>query len=170
VLDICAYDDAQIVGDFKLDRLCAENGPGLPVPRFRRYRLVPGTSAAEAETFPGTSIELPRVAPAQASNAYRFAYGAGTDERSNIFDRLVKIDVRERSVTAWSAPGAYPGEPVFVARPGAVDEDDGVLLSVVLDASAASSYLLVLGARTLEECARALVPHHIPFGFHGMFR
>jgi beta,beta-carotene 9',10'-dioxygenase len=170
VLDICAYDDAKIVGDFKLDRLCAEARAGLAVPGLRRYRLVPGRSAAEAETFPGASIELPRVAPAQAANAYRFAYGVGADERTDIFDRLVKVDVRARSVTAWSAPGAYPGEPVFTARPGAVDEDDGVLLSVVLDAPAASSYLLVLNACTLEECARALVPHHIPFGFHGMFR
>jgi beta,beta-carotene 9',10'-dioxygenase len=59
---------------------------------------------------------------------------------------------------------------VFVPRPGGVDEDDGVLLSVVLDAAARASFLLVLDARTLKEQARALVPHHIPFGFHGIFR
>ena len=29
--------------------------------------------------------------------------------------------------------------------------------------------LLVLDARTLHELARAAVPHHIPFGFHGQF-
>ena len=46
-------------------------------------------------------------------------------------------------------------------------EDDGVLLSVVLDASERTSYLLVLDARDLSELARAAVPHHIPFGFHG---
>jgi beta,beta-carotene 9',10'-dioxygenase len=81
----------------------------------------------------------------------------------------VKIDVRSGSVTAWSAPNANAGEPVFVPRPDAVDEDDGVVLSVVLDADAQRSYLLVLDARTFEERARALVPHHIPFGFHGIF-
>ena len=54
-------------------------------------------------------------------------------------------------------------------RPAARAEDDGVLLSVVLDASARTSYLLVLDARDLSEIARARVPHHIPFGFHGLY-
>ena len=58
---------------------------------------------------------------------------------------------------------------MFVARPNAEDEDDGVLLSVVLDASAGTSFLLVLDASDLSELARADAPHHIPFGFHGQF-
>ena len=58
---------------------------------------------------------------------------------------------------------------MFVARPGGEDEDDGVLLSVVLDADAERSFLLVLDAADLRELARAEVPHHIPFGFHGQF-
>ncbi len=48
-------------------------------------------------------------------------------------------------------------------------EDDGVLLSVVLDGRTASSYLLVLDAATMTELGRARVPHHIPFGFHGQY-
>jgi beta,beta-carotene 9',10'-dioxygenase len=42
-----------------------------------------------------------------------------------------------------------------------------VLLSVVLDPAAGTSFLLVLDATDLSEIARARVPHHIPFGFHG---
>jgi carotenoid cleavage dioxygenase-like enzyme len=72
-------------------------------------------------------------------------------------------------VTPWTATRTYPGEPVFVARPGATDEDDGVLVSVVLDAAAGDSFLLVLDAGGMHELARARVPHHIPFGFHGIF-
>ena len=52
-------------------------------------------------------------------------------------------------------------------EPGVEDEDGGVILSVVLDAVAERSFLLVLDARTMEELARAEAPHHIPFGFHG---
>ena len=48
-------------------------------------------------------------------------------------------------------------------------EDDGVVLSVVLDADRGSSSLLVLDADDLSELARAEVPHHIPFSFHGQF-
>jgi carotenoid cleavage dioxygenase-like enzyme len=58
---------------------------------------------------------------------------------------------------------------VFVAEPDAAEEDAGVLLSIVLDGERGSSFLLVLDARDLSELARAEVPHHIPFGFHGQF-
>ena len=58
---------------------------------------------------------------------------------------------------------------MFVAAPGAEAEDEGVLLSVVLDAERGGSFLLVLDARDLDELARAEAPHHIPFGFHGQF-
>jgi carotenoid cleavage dioxygenase-like enzyme len=44
-----------------------------------------------------------------------------------------------------------------------------VLLSVVLDAAARTSFLLVLDAADLGELARARVPHHVPFGFHGQY-
>lgn len=48
-------------------------------------------------------------------------------------------------------------------------EDDGVLLSVVLDGGTGTSFLFVLNASSLEELARAEVPNHIPFGFHGQY-
>lgn len=35
----------------------------------------------------------------------------------------------------WHQKGFYPSEPVFVPSPDAVDEDDGVILSVVLTPS-----------------------------------
>ena len=98
---------------------------------------------------------------------YRYVWGVGA--RSGWLDGIVKGDVEERSTTVFSEDGCFPGEPVFVSRPGAEDEDDGALLSVVLDARTGRSFLLVLDAASLEELARAEVPHHIPFGFHGQF-
>jgi beta,beta-carotene 9',10'-dioxygenase len=58
---------------------------------------------------------------------------------------------------------------VFVPAPGAGGEDEGAVLSVVLDTVAERSFLLVLDAATFEELGRAEAPHHIPFGFHGQF-
>ena len=43
------------------------------------------------------------------------------------------------------------------------------LLSVVLDAQRAQSFLLVLDAMSLAEIAKEECPHHIPFGFHGNY-
>ncbi|MFB6278540.1 MAG: carotenoid oxygenase family protein, partial [Salinibacter sp.] len=69
----------------------------------------------------------------------------------------------------WHESGTYPGEPVFVPHPEGTTEEDGVVLSVVLDPAAEQSFLLVLDADTFTERARATVPHAIPFGFHGQF-
>jgi carotenoid cleavage dioxygenase-like enzyme len=44
-----------------------------------------------------------------------------------------QVDVQGGTTQLWQAPGHYPGEPIFVARPGARQEDDGILLVVVLD-------------------------------------
>ena len=69
----------------------------------------------------------------------------------------------------WREDHLYPGEPVFVPAPDAAGEDDGIVLSVALDADQGRSTLLVIDARSFTELARAQVPHAIPFGFHGQF-
>jgi carotenoid cleavage dioxygenase-like enzyme len=114
-------------------------------------------------------LELPRINyRARNGLAYQYAYG-GSAGGAAFLKRLVKIDVTDGSVLTWEEPDAWAGEPVFVARPGGSAEDDGVILSVVLDTAAARSFLLVLDAASFTEIARAEAPHHIPFGFHGQF-
>ncbi|MGZ6530098.1 MAG: carotenoid oxygenase family protein, partial [Tumebacillaceae bacterium] len=103
--------------------------------------------------------------------AYRYTYGASTDSnrKEAFFNQLVKVDVQEGHNRVWSEANCYPGEPIFVPVPHARYEDEGVILSVVLDGAKGHSFLLVLDALTFEEIGRAIVPHHIPFGFHGLY-
>lgn len=126
-----------------------------------------------------TSIELPRINYERNNGRdYQFAYGVGfheqhTDSLNRLYsedfmDQLVKIDVRTGTAHTWYEEGCYPGEPVFVAAPGATGEDEGVVLSVVLDGQRGRSFLLVLDAASFTEMARAEVPHTISFGFHGI--
>jgi carotenoid cleavage dioxygenase-like enzyme len=172
MLDVSAYRDASVIGDFMLARLLEEGAHFDAPPSLKRFRLVPGTASAEVVPLADAFTELPTIAPSLATKPYAYAYGVDARPQAawSAFDSIVKVDVRDGTVLRWSAPETYPGEPVFVPRPGGTDEDDGVVLSVVLDARAGTSSLLVLDARTLAECARAHVPHHIPFGFHGLFR
>lgn len=88
---------------------------------------------------------------------------------SGWLDTIVRVDLEMRTSEGWSQDGCFPGEPVFVATPGASDEDEGILLSVVFDSNEDTSFLLALDARTLDEIARAQAPHHIPYGFHGQY-
>lgn len=80
------------------------------------------------------------------------------------------IPARLDGVLPRNGPAKFEaGGQGFVAAPGARAEDDGVLLSVVLDARRGRSFLLVLDARSLGELARAEAPHAIPLGFHGCY-
>jgi carotenoid cleavage dioxygenase-like enzyme len=114
-------------------------------------------------------LELPRIAYGRCNELpHRYVWGVDPGE-SGWVERIVKIDADDGSALTWALPGCSPSEPVFVARPGAEAEDDGVLLSVVLDTERGTSSLLVLDAANLEEIASAEAPHHIPHSFHGQF-
>src|SRR5690606_14279185 len=93
----------------------------------------------------------------------------GMNSGGSFFDALRKVNLEEGETTVWQKAGCYPGEPVFVADPAGGEEDTGVILSVVLDANAGHSFLLVLNAADFGELARMDVPHPIPFSFHGNF-
>jgi beta,beta-carotene 9',10'-dioxygenase len=167
VVDLLAYDDPAIVRELYLDAL--RSGPPSSPVRLRRFRLGGNGEDAREEDVGGAALELPRINYGRSNGRpYRYVYGvaAGRDEW---MAGLVKADVTDGSAETWSEPGSYPGEPVFVPAPDAAGEDDGVLLSVALEPAAGRSSLLVLDAGTMEELARAGVPHHIPFGFHGQF-
>ncbi len=167
VVDLVAYDDASIIDDLYLDNL--RSGSPTAAGRLRRYRLPLDGGRARSEDLCDEEIELPRIAyRARSGRDYRYVYGAG-QRGGDFIDQLVKVDIAERSATLWHEDGCYPGEPVFVAAPGSAAEDDGVILSVVLDSAAERSFLLVLDARDFTELGRAEAPHHIPFGFHGDF-
>lgn len=94
-------------------------------------------------------------------------YGVGVGKQGDFFDQIVKLDVAAGLSDVWRSPGVFPGEPVFVAAPSGDTEDDGVLLSVVLDTDRKRSFLLILNAKDLREIGRAEAPYPIPFGFHG---
>ncbi len=168
VIDLQAYPDASVIDELYLDRL--RGGPGaLPDASIERLVVRPGAREIERETLFDPGFELGRINYGRCNERpYRYAWGLATGGAGWLTD-IVKVDLDERERSTWSEPGCYPGEPVFVARPGGEAEDDGVLLSVVLDAGAERSFLLVLDAGELRELARAEAPHHIPFGFHGQF-
>jgi carotenoid cleavage dioxygenase-like enzyme len=60
------------------------------------------------------------------------------------------------------------GEPVFVARPGAKDEDDGVVIApgVTVDGR---GLMLVLDAHSWSELAQVELPFSVPNRFHGLW-
>ncbi|OAA65049.1 Carotenoid oxygenase [Cordyceps fumosorosea ARSEF 2679] len=145
--------------------------------RFRLPHHDTPQTKQEAETAAGEEVvsipaphagDLPIINPHMAHKPHRYVYAVSSRGISSFMDCLVKTDVQTREALLWRGDkGHTPGEPIFLERPGATEEDDGVLLSVVLDGVSKTSYLLCLDARSLEELGRAEADFPIGFGFHG---
>lgn len=164
VIDLASYPDAStitnpICEDLQLKR----------VARFTRYHISLKDKKVLKEQL-GPSIEMPRINYDRV-NGKEYEYVYGIDDRvssENVKTRgLVKIEAKTKKVTFWSEDGCVAEEPVFVPEPGDKREDDGVLLSVVLDTKSKRSFLLIMDAHKFKEIARADIPLAIPFGLHG---
>ncbi|AWP10568.1 putative retinoid isomerohydrolase [Scophthalmus maximus] len=85
--------------------------------------------------------------------------------------RIVKLNVQTKETWVWQEEECYPSEPLFVPTPGATEEDDGLLLSIVVKPGAERpSFLLLLDAANLSELARAEVDAIVPMTLHGTFK
>ncbi|KDQ50686.1 hypothetical protein JAAARDRAFT_141534 [Jaapia argillacea MUCL 33604] len=189
-IDLSVYDNHSVIDLLYLDslrNLSAEQP--MRMGRARRFILENVSSQVQAgkgvreAVIPFTlsqssSIELPTVHPALYHKPYRFAYGMNKlDPKTHhtFADRIIKLDMSQPNSEpkTWGVPGYTPGEPIFVPRPGATSpsdaEDDGVILSLVLDGEAQKSMLVVLDAKEMKEVARAEMETHFPFVFHGVF-
>ncbi|OBS83080.1 hypothetical protein A6R68_22918, partial [Neotoma lepida] len=102
-------------------------------------------------------IEFPQINYGRFNGKqYNFFYGCGF--RHLVGESLIKVDVVNKTLLVWREDGFYPSEPIFVPTPGATEEDDGVILSVVVTPN-----------QNLAELGRAEVPVQMPYGFHGTF-
>jgi torulene dioxygenase len=117
--------------------------------------------------------DMPVINPRYRCRKHRYGYFLISRVLSTLFDGIVKVDTETSEVLRWEGPqGHTPGEAIFVPRPAVsegevVDEDDGVLLSVVLDGANRTSYLLCLDAKNMTELGRAECEFAIAIGLHG---
>lgn len=137
--------------------------------KLQRFTIDMLTEQLSKETIFNEPLELPRVPAEKTAHEYQYCYAVDTEFPNHVKDvrPLYKINVNTKVAQKWAEAGCYPGEPLFVPRPRAQDEDDGVVLSVVLDLASHTSFLLILDARNMQELARAEAPHAIPVGLHG---
>lgn len=186
VLDLCQYKDNSILTSLYVKYLNTSSDHVIPGDRreqatFARYRLpevtentVNGTkvfTAMRISTRETPNIELPIINPHFAQKSYRFVYGINTKD-APLGDRIVKIDNKTGESLIWKdeeTASPNPGEPIFVPNPVGTAEDDGVLLTVVLDGESGKSSLVILNAQSMKVVARAKMQTAVPLGFHGTF-
>jgi len=168
-----AYDDGdEVVLDAArhpkmFDR--ERRGPSEGDPVLTRWRLNPSTGAAKEETVNDRPQEFPRINESLIGRSYRYGYSAGVGT-GFAQDTLMKTDLTTFAVQARTDQPRYGyGEPVFVAREGAVAEDDGWVMALRHDTQNDTSDLAIFDARAITDEAVAVVhlPVRVPNGFHG---
>lgn len=168
IVDCVRFDDIASVTDLTISNLRSEN-PNLPEGDFVRYRLPLEGGTAERELLFRGPVEFPTINyGAYNGRSYQYAYLAATDV-GGLPTAIAKVDVEQTTAQRWSEAGVHPGEALFVPAPDPTAEDDGVLLSLAVDGYDERSLLLCLDAETMTERARAVLPHRVPYGFHGQF-
>ncbi|MEF8913463.1 carotenoid oxygenase family protein [Natronomonas sp.] len=167
VVDLVAFEDADIVEALTFETLSKDAFAAAPDGRLVRFRVSPDSDEVTRTRQYDGSLELPTVPRAVRGRPYRYAYAQATDRRGA--NGLAKIDVDSGTANEWWERGVYVEEPRMVQHPSADAEDDGVVLAPALDTETERSMLLVFDAETLTEIARAPLPHVVPFGFHGRY-
>ena len=168
--DACEFEDASIVGKLTLQNLRSQDTFSCRN-KIVRYCIDSDEISKTVLNEEGFT-DLPRINPLYAKQPHRFVYGIHS-KTNTLSDSLIKVDCSKSSSSlVWKEENCFPGEPIFVPSPTKESEDDGVILSVVLDSNLTqpSSFLLILDAKSMKEIARALVPQVICFGFHGDFK
>ncbi|KAJ1285364.1 hypothetical protein BS78_03G273800 [Paspalum vaginatum] len=173
VADCCEHNaNTSILDKLRLQNLRSFAGQDvLPDARVGRFRIpLDGSPFGDLESAldpdeHGRGMDMCSINPARLGKKYRYAYACGARRPCNFPNTLTKIDLVEKTAKNWYEEGTVPSEPFFVPRPGAVEEDDGVAISMV-SAKDGSAYALVLDAKTFQEIARAKFPYAMPYGLH----
>ncbi|MEQ2313063.1 hypothetical protein AMECASPLE_037754 [Ameca splendens] len=114
-------------------------------------------------------MELPGINYNFNARKHKYFYGSRL-EWSPHPNKIAKVDIVNKTHIEWEQKNCYPSEPVFVASPEAVEEDDGVILSSIISSDPSiSPFLLILNAKTFEEIARASIPVPVHMDLHGLF-
>jgi len=118
-----------------------------------------------------TGLEFPTLRGQDYGKDYTYAYAMYiSNVGTPFYDALIKTNMKDGTYVTWKVEGHFPGEPIFVADPDGKSDDDGVVVTNVLDSVNKITYMVVLDAKTMTEKARVgPTPHVIPHGFHGRY-
>jgi len=153
-----------------------------PEPAIKRFTIPLGESAngistknhpiiLVPETFTSKGCEMPVLNSRYQSREHSFVYVNGSLSLHEFCNKVSKVSMQDKSIISWKGSDTlFPGEPVFISKPGESEEDEGVLVSAVTNSDhGGQSILIFLCAKTLKELGRASFDSPIPCAMHGIF-
>ncbi len=166
LIDIVTYPNPNLIKEVESNKKSPDMSSKL-----ERFTFSFDNEPIARKTLFTQSLEFPKIRMDYMSKPYLYCYAVDARFPSSFEDArcIYKINTTTKKVLSWSEKGCFPGEPIFVPRPGSYKEDDGVILSFVLDFANKTSFLLILSGETFIEHARVEVPNPVPVGLHGLW-
>ncbi len=141
---------------------------------MHRWRFNMKTGTYKEEQLDDVGTDFPRVDDKLVGYGSRYSYNARFNKvpygEQPSFEGINKYDLKTGRMEAHLfGKERFGGEPVFVARNGGTDEDDGWLVTFVYDEIEGTSEMIVVDAKniTAAPLARVMIPQRVPYGFHG---
>ncbi|XP_047468958.1 carotenoid-cleaving dioxygenase, mitochondrial-like [Penaeus chinensis] len=199
VVDLCCFDDGAVVNQIWLENILkpsetfnkalqatprryvlplnvehSNSGKNLVTLASTKCTAIRDKSGAiycRPEDLSQHCMEMPRINYKFNGKKYRYSYGFIPTKGLNC-GTLCKVDAETGKTLRWELPGFQVSEPVFVERPGASEEDDGVVLASLLNEKEQKEVrMVVLDAKTFKQEALVTFKTHgvITKEFHGLF-
>lgn len=167
-LDLIAYPNTDIIQSFYFKQ---EKTYTNIMPQLQRYTLDLATSSYTKHTFALNALEFACINNHYAQKSYNYFYAvAALKNTDSELNSLIKVNLADLGATKnWYEESCYAGEPIFIAKPNALSEDEGVVIAIVSNITNKTSFLLILDAISFTEVSRIQLPHMLPFGLHGGF-
>jgi all-trans-8'-apo-beta-carotenal 15,15'-oxygenase len=144
----------------------------VPAGSLWRFRLNLQTGQMDRQCLESRCCEFPSLNPTKVGQDARYVWFGIADQATGNapLQGVEKLDLHTGQRLTWSAaPRGFGGEPLFVPRPGATQEDDGWILLLSYNAARHAADLVILSGETLEPAATLQLKRHIPYGLHGSF-
>lgn len=137
--------------------------------RLHRWRFNLADGTTREERLSARTVEFGMINQKFAGEKYRYVYSTVAKPGWFLFEGFVKHDLETGAETVvMLEPGRYASEAPFAPRIGATDEDDGYLVSFVIDENRGTSECILIDCKRFADgpVCRIALPHKISSGTH----
>lgn len=141
-------------------------------PRLHRWRFNLKTGETREAHLDERTLEFGMINQRYAGKPYRYGYSTTSKPGWFLFNGFVKHDLQTGESWSITLPeGRYASEAPFAPRIGAKDEDEGYLVSFIIDENKGASECVLIDCKRFEDgpVVRIALPHKISSGTHSVW-
>ena len=142
------------------------------LPKLHRWRFNLKTGETTEERLCDRILEFGMINGRYAGRKYRYGYSTIPEPGWFLFRGFVKHDLETGATVDYLLPeGVYASEAPFAPRVDAKDEDDGYLVTFLIDERNGTSECAIIDAKNLAAgpVCRLALPHKLSSGTHAVW-